>query len=76
LPDGSRRTVQTTEGSWPPAYEVDELVTVLYDPEHTDQARIASLAGSLNLWIVPLITGILGVTFLLATLLAHRMFST
>ena len=76
LPDGSRQTVQATEGSWPPAYQVDESVTVLYDPEHPDQARIDSFAGALSLWIVPLVTGILGVAFLLATLLAHRMFST
>ena len=76
LQDGSRRTVQTADGAWPPAYQVDEAVTVLYDPEHPDQARIASFAGALSLWIVPLVTGILGVAFLLATLLAHRMFST
>jgi hypothetical protein len=76
LPDGSRQTVQTTEGSWPPAYQVDESVTIVYDPEHSDQARIDSFAGALSLWIVPLVTGILGVAFLLATLLAHRMFST
>ena len=76
LPDGSRRTVETTEGSWPPVYQVDESVTVVYDPEHLDQARIDSFAGALSLWIVPLVTGILGVAFLLATLLAHRMFST
>ncbi len=76
LPDGSRQTVQTTAGSWPPAHKVDEAVTIAYDPEHPDQARIASLAGALNQWIVTLVTGILGVAFLLATLLAHRMFST
>ena len=75
LPDGSRQTVQTTEGSWPPAYKVDESVTIVYDPEHPDQARIDSFAGALSLWIVPLVTGILGVAFLLATLLVWRVFS-
>ena len=76
LPDGSRQTAQTDAGSSPPAYSVDDAVTVRYDPEHSDQARIDSFAGALSLWIVPLVTGILGVAFLLATLLAHRMFST
>lgn len=76
LPDDSRHTVQTDAGSSPPAYSVDDAVTVRYDPEHPDQARIDSFAGVLSLWIAPLVTCILGVAFLLATLFAHRMFST
>ncbi len=75
LPDGSRQTVQTSEGSWPPAYKVDPAVTVLYDPEHPDQARIASISSTLSLWIWPLVTGILGIAFLLATLLVRWVFS-
>ena len=33
LPDGAQRTLQLTEESTAPAYEVDEAVTIAYDPD-------------------------------------------
>ena len=36
LPDGAQRTLQLTEESTAPAYEVDEAVTIAYDPERPD----------------------------------------
>lgn len=66
LPDGTRKTVQLSEGSWPPAYEVGEQVTVLYDPGKPINARIQSTSSNLMLWILPGITGILGIAFLIA----------
>lgn len=71
LPDGRRRTVQIAEGSWPPAYEVGQAVTVAYNPDQPRNARIQSLGGTIGLWTVSIITGVLGVAFALATLLAR-----
>ena len=46
LPDGTRKIVQLAEGSWPPAYEIGEQVTVLYDPEKPINARIQSTSSN------------------------------
>jgi hypothetical protein len=70
LPDGSRKIVQTGVGSWPPAYAVDDAVTVVFDPERPSTARIATPAGALAQWIWTLVTGILAVAFFLAAWLA------
>jgi hypothetical protein len=66
LPDGTSKTVQLSEGSWPPAYEKGEDVTILYDPEKPIHARIQSTASNIMKWLVPGITGVLGVSFLIA----------
>jgi len=66
LPDGTRKTVQLSEGSWPPAYEKGEQVTILYDPEKPINARIQSTSSNILKWLVPGITGFLGVAFLIA----------
>ena len=71
LADGSRRTAQTAEGSWPAAYAVGDEVTVLYDPEKPLEARVKSTSGTASQWIWTLVSGILAVAFLLATLLAR-----
>jgi hypothetical protein len=71
LADGSRRTVQMAEGSWPPAYAVGDPVTVLYDPAKPLEARVKSTSGTASLWIWTMVTGILAVAFALATLLAR-----
>jgi len=71
--DGKRRSVQLSEGSWPPAYEVGEEVTVLYDPEKPLDARIKSAGSSALMWILPGITGILGVAFLGAVMLVQKL---
>lgn len=70
LPDGARHSVEIAEGSDPPAYAVDQSVTVVYDPERPDHARIASSFSLPPLWILPAITGFLGIAFLLAASLA------
>jgi hypothetical protein len=64
LPDGTRKTVQLAEGSWPPSYEKGEAVTVLYDPQRPLNARIQSASSTVLMWILPGITGILGLVFL------------
>jgi hypothetical protein len=71
LPDGAQRTLQLTEESTAPAYQVDEAVTIAYDPERPDIARIKTSASTASLWILPSITGILGAAFLVAALFAH-----
>lgn len=70
LPDGARHSVEIAEGGDPPAYAADQIVTVAYDPERPDHARIASSFSLPPLWILPAITGFLGVAFLLAASLA------
>lgn len=70
LPDGARATVQLSEGSYPPTYAVDQLVTIAYDPEQPKHARIVSSFSLPPLWILPAITAFLSVAFLLAAMLA------
>ena len=71
--DGKRRTVQLNEGNFPAAYEVGDEVTILYEPDHPLDARIKSFASSAGMWILPAITGILGVAFLGAVLVVRRV---
>lgn len=61
--DGKTREARLSEGSSPASYEKGERVKVLYDPDHPLDARIKSLDSSLLMWILPGITGILGVAF-------------
>jgi hypothetical protein len=70
--DGKRRQVQLSEGSWPPAYEIGDEVTVLYEPDHPLDARIKSFASSAGMWILPSITGFLGIAFLGAVIVVQR----
>lgn len=71
LPDGRRAVVQTAVGRAPPAYTVDDAVTVVFNPDDPARARIVSSADELANWIVTLVTGVLAVAFLLAALLAR-----
>lgn len=73
--DGRRRNIQMSEGSSPPSYEVGEEVTVLYEPDHPIDARIQSLSSTILMWILPGITGIIGIGFLIAVLAAARVLS-
>lgn len=66
LPDGARYSTELVVGSHPPTYTADQVVTVIFDPTHPEQARIASWFSLPDLWIVPAITAVLGVAFLLA----------
>jgi succinate dehydrogenase/fumarate reductase cytochrome b subunit len=73
LPDGTPKRVQLSEGSWPPEYEVGQPVTVLYDPVKPLDARIKSTSSTILKWILPGITGIVGIVFLGITLLVRRV---
>jgi hypothetical protein len=68
---GCPRTVQMPEGSWPPAYEIGDPVTVLYDPQQPLNARVKTTSGTVSLWIWTMVTGILAVAFIGATFLAR-----
>lgn len=66
--DGKTRTMQLSEGSDSPDYEQGDPVTVRYNPDHPIEARIDSFWSSAGMWILPVITGILGLGFLGAVL--------
>ena len=74
LPNGTRKTVQLSEGSWPPAYEKGEQVTILYDPEKPINARIQSTSSNILMWLLPGITGIVGLAFLIAAVIVGWFF--
>jgi hypothetical protein len=65
--------VELNEGSYPPSYRSGEEVTILYDPDRPERARIKSLASSILQWILPGITGTVGLVFLVVTLFAFRV---
>jgi len=46
---------------------------VLYDPEHPLDARIKSFESSALMWVLPGITGVLGVAFLVAVLVVWKV---
>jgi hypothetical protein len=62
-PDQPVRTVQMSEGSSPPDYALGDQVTVLYDPQHPNNARIKSFSSNLLLWLLPGITFLVGAVF-------------
>ena len=70
--DSKRHTVQLTEGSSTPSHEIGDEVVVLYEPDHPLDARIKSFSSSALMWILPSITGILGISFLGAVLGVRR----
>jgi len=74
--DGKRRSVQMTEGSSSPSHEVGDEVTVLYEPDHPLEARIKSFGSSALMWILPGITGVLGISFLVAVLVVRKVMLT
>ena len=59
---GERRTFAHRVASAPPAYQVGERVTVLYDPGDVHDARIQGFSA---LWLLPTILGGLGAVFAL-----------
>jgi hypothetical protein len=71
--DGRRHSVQMTEGSSAPSHEVGDDVTVLYAPDHPLDARIKSFGSSALRWILPGITGILGLGFLVAVMAVRKL---
>jgi hypothetical protein len=73
LPNAGRRAVEISEGSRPAAYDAGDIVTVAYDPEQPGDARIKSTASAIGQWVITIITGALGLAFLIATLFAGWM---
>ena len=71
--DGKKRRVQISEGSDSPYYEKGDEITVLYDPEHPLDARIQSAGSNALMWILPAITGILGIAFTGAVLVVKKL---
>ena len=70
--DGKTRQVQMNEGSSSQTYEQGNQVTVLYDAEHPLDARIKSAGSNALMWILPGITGILGICFGGAVLVVRK----
>ncbi|MEP0804437.1 MAG: DUF3592 domain-containing protein [Chloroflexota bacterium] len=71
--DGKRRSVQMSEGSSSRQYEAGDEVTVLYNPNRPLDARIKSFGSSALMWVLPGITGILGVAFLGAVVAVRKL---
>ncbi len=73
--DGHKRTVQLSEGSDSAFYEKGDEITVRYDPEHPLDARIKSAGSNALMWILPGITGILGIAFAGAVFVVKKVMS-
>jgi len=73
--DGRKRTVQLSEGSDSPYYEKGDEITVRYDPDHPLDARIKSVSSNALMWILPGITGILGIAFAGAVFVVKKVMS-
>jgi hypothetical protein len=61
-----------TEGSQSQFYEVGDEVMVRYNPDHPLDARIKSAGSDALMWILPGITGVLGLCFLGAVLAVRK----
>jgi hypothetical protein len=53
----AKHKVYSSLSSYPPAYEVGEKVTILYDPDKPQKAKIE---GFFSLWLVPFILAAIG----------------
>jgi hypothetical protein len=62
--DGKRHSLQLNEGSSSPNHEVGDEVMIRYNPDHPLEARIDSFWSTAGMFILPTITGILGIGFL------------
>jgi hypothetical protein len=71
--DGHKRTVQLSEGTDSPYYEKGNEITVRYDPDHPLDARIKSIGSNMLMWILPVITGILGIAFAGAVFIVKKV---
>ena len=70
--NGTQQRIQLSEGSWPPAYSKGETVTVLYDSANPTHARIDSLSSTILQWLVPAVTGLVGMVFLVVAIFTYR----
>jgi len=57
---GEEITFQSSTGANPPAYRKGESVSILYEPQNPQNARINDI---LSLWLGPIILGIVGLIF-------------
>lgn len=71
VPNQDRQIVQLAEGSWTSAYEQGESIPIRYDPERPRDVRIDSLENTILMWLVTIVTGILGISFSAASLFAY-----
>ncbi len=72
FPDETTKRLQLAEGSWPPAFEVGEQVTVLYNTTHPRNSSIQTSSSALMRFFPAMITGFLGLCFLVTALLVRR----
>jgi hypothetical protein len=72
--NGQKYEYESVNSSNPPAHEVGEQVTLLYDPAHPDKARVNSF---FEMWLVPIIICPVSVVMLVLSigipLLVRRM---
>jgi hypothetical protein len=54
---GGTVTFKAKPGMWPTPFDVDDRVTVAYDPLDPDDARLVSFW---MLWFLPLVTALVG----------------
>jgi hypothetical protein len=69
LPDGSTQKIQLLQGSWPPAYDIGDQVIVLYNSERPGSSSIQTSGINVVRYIGSMITGFLGLIFLVVSLL-------
>lgn len=74
LPDSSRHTVVLSEGSWPPAYQVGQQVSIAYQAADPSHARPRSLDNAVGRWLVTIITAVLAMTFGTVVYFVRRLF--
>lgn len=66
--DGDRRHVlYSSTGSYPPRFSVNEQVKILYAPDKPSEAKIKEFW---SLWLMTVVSGVLGFSFLNGALLA------
>lgn len=63
-PGQSLLKVQMSEGSTSPDFAIGDQVTILYDPQQPRDSRIKSFSSNLLLWLLPIITFLVGAAFL------------
>jgi Protein of unknown function (DUF3592) len=67
--DGTRHTVTSGIGSYPPAYRIGDTVSVLYYPWAPDSAR---LDNWFELWGAPIFIAVFGVVNLIGGLITQK----
>jgi hypothetical protein len=70
--DGRTRELKMSEGSNRPQYEPGDEVEVRYNPQKPLEARIDSFGSNALMWVLPVITGILGLAFGGAVLVVQK----